>query len=240
MSLALLLAVALNDSAVLGVGGTVTALEDKTPVRMVSEHVKVDFGSRTVEAEFVFRNGSATAEQVLMGFPEEGSGDIQPPSGERGSYFESFQSWVDGQPAKTELWKAEASVEEQFYKQWWTKTVSFAPGQTRRVRNLYRTRYSSDTVAHRRLYYVLGTGKPWAGTIGSAKVVFDVSAVRKGALMVSDPPHHRRSGDSLVWEFKDFEPQDVTFAVNVGELLDHPNWKVGEGVEPGIGLVFRR
>lgn len=236
----MLLILGLNDSAVLGVGGTVQAMEEHSPIRMEREHIELDFAKRKVAAEFVFVNaGSAT--NVLMGFPEEGSGDIEVPGRTTDSYFESFRSWVDGEPAKTELWRHDWDPESQVYKQWWTKTVWFAEGQRRKVRNEYVTQYSSDTVARQRMYYILGTGKPWAGTIGHAKIVVDVSGVKKGELMCSEPRHHRRSGDSLVWEFRDFEPATLAFSISVGALGPDAHWKPKPGQEqPGFGYVFRR
>jgi hypothetical protein len=230
----------LNDSAVVGVGGTVQAMEAHSPVRMEREHVEVDFGNRRVVAEFSFQNQGA-ATNVLMGFPEEGYGDIQVPGGATGSYLESFRSWVDGEPIATELWRNEWDPDSQVYRQWWTKTVWFAEGQRRWVRSEYVTQYSSDTMTQRRLYYVLGTGGPWAGTIGHAKIVVDISGVPRGGWVGSDPQHHRRSGDKLVWEFRDFEPPSLTFSVSVGSFGKEVYWKPKPGTTvPGVGYVFRR
>ncbi|MCE2939128.1 MAG: hypothetical protein LW819_07505, partial [Fimbriimonadaceae bacterium] len=64
------LALALNDSAVMGVGGTVSALDTTTPVRMVRERIDIHMGQRKVNAEFLFQNTANAPTRVLMGFPE--------------------------------------------------------------------------------------------------------------------------------------------------------------------------
>ncbi|MBS1715072.1 MAG: DUF4424 family protein [Armatimonadetes bacterium] len=229
-----------NDGAVVGVGGTVTALDEGTRVRMASELVTIDYAKRKVSTDFVFRNdGEATT--VLMGFPEEGGGDIQIPTAPRKTYFESFSSWVDGKPVETALKVAESNADEQFYKQWWTKSVVFEAGQTRRVRNEYVTQYGSNTMSIDWLTYVLGTGRTWAGTIGSAKVVADISGVPKGSFVVSNPKYHRRSGNKIVWEFRDFEPEELTFEVSIGRVRTVRAWEPKAGTETaGVGYVFRR
>lgn len=235
---AVLLLLAANDSAVMGVGGTVEAFDTGTTVRMVSEHIQVDFARRRVEADFVFENlGEACS--VMMGFPEEGGGDFEPPTPSKPTHFESFQSWVDGVPAKTEVWKAD--FDEMYYKQWWTKTVDFAAKQTRRVRNVYVTRYSSDTLSPERMTYVLGTGRAWHGTIGTAKVVFDIGGVPQGHIMLCSTKPTRRSGNLLAWEYTNFEPQEPTFALSVAHVTPDSVFvhKPGTYVR-GIGYALRR
>ncbi|MGE0001107.1 MAG: DUF4424 family protein [Fimbriimonadaceae bacterium] len=234
----LLLSLLANDSAVIGVGGTVESFDTSTKVEMTSEHIQVDFAQRRVEADFVFRNtGDATS--VMMGFPEEGAGDVQPPTPAEPSYFKSFESWVDGVPAKTELWKGDS--DEMFYKQWWTKTVDFPPGAIRRIRNVYVTQFSSDVMTLERMTYVLGTGKAWHGKIGSAKVVFDIGGVPSGDLVSANPKFTRRSGHKLVWEFSEFEPPEATFSISVGRFARDSVFqpKPGENI-PGLGVILRR
>jgi hypothetical protein len=204
---AFLFALAANDSSVVGVGGAVTSFDPSTPVRMLRESVTVDYAKAAVTTEFVFENPGPTT-TVTMGFPEEGWGDIGEPGR---SWFRSFKSWVDGKEVKTELWP-DAS-DDGTYKFWWTKEVGFPAGRERRVRNDYTTRHGGNVEQVEWLTYVLRTGAPWAGTIGRAKVVFDVSGIPDGTVMSAHPMYHRRSGDLLVWEWHDFEPttaHDVT------------------------------
>ncbi|MCC6402634.1 MAG: hypothetical protein IT207_01350 [Fimbriimonadaceae bacterium] len=236
--IALLVLAAWNDSAVIGVGGTVEAFDTATKVRMASEHIEVDFARRKVYADFSFHNlGEATT--VTMGFPEEGTGDIQPPTPAKPTHFISFESWVDHRPVKTELWRGD--IHEMYYKQWWIKSVDFAAGQTRRVRNVYVTQYSSDIMTIERMTYVLGTGRPWQGSIGSAKVVFDIGGVPEGDLMLVSPRPTRRSKNLLVYEFKDFEPPSAEFAISVGRVARDSVFDLKPGAKVGSDTwVLRR
>lgn len=229
-----------NDSSVVGLGGTVTALENNTTVRMVSEQVDINYTTRKIQTNFIFKNeGPAT--KVLMGFPEEGDGDIQVPNSKTPSYFEKFESWVDGVKTKCELWIGERNSDEQFYKQWWTKTVEFKAGQTRRVANNYITQYGSNTYGIKWLSYVLGTGKPWAGKIGSAKVIADISGLKKGTFFVTQPKFTRRSGNNVIWEFKNFEPEDEHFEINIGAVeVEEAFYPKKDKYFEGIGWVSQR
>ena len=203
--LSLLLTLITNDSSVLAQGGTVTALNDKPPIVMQSESISIDVGRATVDANFVFRNPSRQAATVTFGFPEEGGGDIIPPSGNRQTWFKSFRSWVDGNEVQT-LLRTSTNNDDLSYQNWWTKTVTFAPNQTRRVRNLYVTQHGSNTMSHRFLTYILASGAPWSGPIGSAEIKADFSRIPAGALYTARPQTFSRVGHTLIWRKTNFEP----------------------------------
>ncbi|MFO0370700.1 MAG: hypothetical protein ACK51O_12255, partial [Armatimonadota bacterium] len=61
------LALAFNDSAVMGVGGTVSALDTTTPVRRVRERNDIHMGPLKVNAEYLFQNTADAPTRVLMG-----------------------------------------------------------------------------------------------------------------------------------------------------------------------------
>ena len=206
---------ALNDSAVMGIGGTVTSFDDLTSVKMVSERIHVDYARRHVDTTFSFKNtGGPTT--VTMGFPEEGYGDVQAPTGPTKSWFESFKSWVDGDLVTVSLKRAE--TDDISYKQWWVKEVSFAAGQSRTVRNAYVTRFGSSTNQDATLTYILGSGRPWHGKIGKATVTFDMSGLKRGTTYFVSPRPTKKVGSVLVWDFADFEPE-AEQSIHVRHLL---------------------
>lgn len=214
MVLALL--VALNDSSVMAVGGTVTCLDDLTSVAMVSEKINVNYAARHVDTSFVFKNTSTAPVDVTMGFPEEGYGDVQTPDGPSKSWFEAFKSWVDGQPVQVTLKRSDE--DDMMYRQWWVKEVTFKGGQQRLVRNAYVTKYSSSTNMDAGLTYVLGSGRPWQGKIGSAVITFDMAGLKRGTSYFASPKPTRKTGTKLVWEYKNFEPVE-NMGITVRHLL---------------------
>jgi len=143
---------------------------------MVRERIDIHMGQRKVNAEFLFQNTANAPTRVLMGFPEEGGGDIEVPGPNRSTWFKSFRSWVDGEPVAVQRRPSEG--DDMFYKQWWTKEVTFAARQERTVRNEYVTTLGGSATGISWLTYVLSTGRPWQGTIGEALA-----------------GHHRRGGD---------------------------------------------
>jgi hypothetical protein len=83
-----------NDAYFDGVGGAMGALPEHPTIRMVAKKVTADIWQNRAEVDcrFTFHNaGPATT--VRMGFPEEGSGDVDP-NNPRG--FTHFATWVDG------------------------------------------------------------------------------------------------------------------------------------------------
>ncbi len=200
------LALALNDSAVMGVGGTVSALDTTTPVRMVRERIDIHMGQRKVNAEFLFQNTANAPTRVLMGFPEEGGGDIEVPGPNRSTWFKSFRSWVDGEPVAVQRRPSEG--DDMFYKQWWTKEVTFAARQERTVRNEYVTTLGGSATGISWLTYVLSTGRPWQGTIGEAVITVDLAGIPRNAWIGARPANYVRQGDKLVWVKRNFEPAE--------------------------------
>ena len=208
----------MNDSAVMGVGGSVTSFDDLTPVRMVRENIQVDYAKRHVTTEFVVKNTGETT-LVTMGFPEEGFGDVQAPEGKSKSWFEAFKSWVDGKPIQVSLKRAEG--DDMMYRQWWVKQVDFAHGQTRKVRNAYVTRFSSSTNMDKGIYYILGSGRPWAGKIGNATIQFEMSGLKRGTIYFASPKPTAKVGQSLIWKYKNFEPEE-DMRIHVRHIVPDP------------------
>jgi hypothetical protein len=174
----------LTNDGWIGYSGT-PRIEGKHPtIRMVSEvvHIKVERDSMTADCLFTFKNEGAAC-SARIGFPDYDSDDYEDPKPK--SIFSSFRSYVDGKPVKTSL-----AVGESF-KNWQVKSVSFAKGQTRKVRNVYKVDLGQLTIGGGessvpmtwQATYVVETGRSWKGTIGSSKVIFDFA----GAEAVKSP-----------------------------------------------------
>jgi hypothetical protein len=154
---------------------------------MVRERVDMAVGATytVVDCRFVFHNDGPAC-SVRMGFPDEGDGSYQtdvrmsatdadsppPKTGVPYTCFYWFHSFVDGKPVPTHpVW---AKEKEGLVISWHTKTVHFAAGQTRVVRDRYKqgsgmaaalgTGYIGIT------YYTMHTGSSWKGRIGDAIV----------------------------------------------------------------------
>ncbi|MHB1458949.1 MAG: hypothetical protein ACYC0V_18725, partial [Armatimonadota bacterium] len=132
-----------NDSRVVGVGGSVTPMEQGNTVRMVSEKVNIRLawdGAR-VRCRFVFKNeGPATI--VKMGFPEQAGGDV---TQIKKSAYKNFKSWVDGKKVQTRFVpSAESSISH--YRAWHVKDVSFKAGQTRVIEDEYFGTYGETVM----------------------------------------------------------------------------------------------
>ncbi|MBX3097207.1 MAG: DUF4424 family protein [Fimbriimonadaceae bacterium] len=204
MTLTLVAALALNDSAVMGVGGVVTQFDETTKVRMLGERILIDVAKAQVDAYFTFQNtGPRTV--VTMGFPEEGGGDISVPTDEKPTWFKSFESWVDGE--RFETVRRVGKGDDIYYRQWWVKEVPFGGGQVRRVRNLYTTQHGGNAMGQTFLVYVLATGAPWKGTIARGEVRADITGLPPG-IIGARPPGWVREGNELVWRFTDKEPTE--------------------------------
>jgi hypothetical protein len=138
-----------NDSAVTGVGGSWRPLKgEHRAVRMVRENISMNVALRyspvikgyyagyDVTANFVFKNHGA-AQWVEMGFPERGSGDIEP----KKAQFQNFKTWVNGRRVAATRRIIEMNTEDfTDYNALWTKRVYFKSGETKKI----RVSYSSD------------------------------------------------------------------------------------------------
>ncbi len=162
-------------------GGSPKLLSNHPSVAMQSEVITMNVGKEktTVDCRFVFKNyGRATT--VRMGFPDEGSGDlnraeevdINVPDWRKTkplSTFSSFKSWVNGVPVQTKLVRS-----DEIAKSWHTKAVRFPTSSTRRVRDLYTVPVGGQIATHgfhSQTSYVLHTGASWRGAIGRSEVI---------------------------------------------------------------------
>ena len=132
-------------------------------IRMVRETVVLTAGATTyaTRADFVFRNETGNAQTVQMGFPEGNSGEEVSAK----TSFIGFRTLVDDVPvaaARTTLKEWDSNGFDTY----WTKTVTFKPRQTRRVRVEFASPYGGSTSWGflRGMLYVF-TGGNWLGKV---------------------------------------------------------------------------
>lgn len=97
-----------------------------------------------------------------MGFPERGYGDVNPNTYLKKSGFLSFHTWVDDKEVIAV--RKGGGLEEDGYKAFWVKSVSFTRGQAHRVRVAYRSELGDDTTNDHLINYPF-TGGNWAGQV---------------------------------------------------------------------------
>lgn len=166
-------------------------LHGNTTVRMQKEKIYISVGTKsmTVTCDFWFKNeGEATT--IRMGFPDEGwggynpYGDGEPEKPLRAhSTFEWFKCWVDGKTTSTE----QVPVNENGYRIFHTKTVQFAKGESKHVRDQYKVMMGGgacfpDNGYISQVAYTIISGASWKGTIGSGEFIihFDKSYLTHG------------------------------------------------------------
>ena len=193
-----------DDSAVVGVGGTVKAMKSHPSVRMVSEEVKIRLYPEryTVNCRFVFKNeGKDTT--VQMGFPENAWGDVRQAKRSR---FEYFRTTVDGAPVKSTYQPLPPS-EENEYTGWHIKTVPFKRGQTRVITVEYASPAGEISDGSRFCSYTMHTGSSWKGKIGRAVISADTGAISRHYTVLSIYPKQTEiRGNKIIWRFANLEP----------------------------------
>jgi hypothetical protein len=176
---------------------------------MVREDIFVKLPDGTVEARFVFKNeGPATT--IQMGFPEESYNVGKMKSGQK-SRFKYFKSWIDGKAVSVARKTASPRGSEDYRElYWWVKDVSFKAGETKVILNRYKTTPGGSYVdgGYQEVTYIVSTGAPWKGTIGTANITFELGPKARKLYPKATSKGYKRSGNRLVWKFKNFEPQE--------------------------------
>ena len=191
-----------DDTAVVGISGTIRPMKSHSSIVLRSQVVKVKLTPEyaDVDCTFVLHNtGKATS--VLIGFPEEGYGtDVDATSGG----FAFFRSFVDGKPVKVRVYGQKGGDRE--YSRWYVKRVYFRAGQTRVIRNIYRTSPGGDSIGNGFFIYTLSTGASWKGPIGRADIIVELKGI--GQLQEEElaPKGYQRVGNKIIWRFRNIEP----------------------------------
>ena len=223
-----------NDSAFDGVGSTARLMRgENSAIRMVSEKVVLTAQKHgyTTRADFVFRNDSARALKVPMGFPESNSGEEATPK----TQFTYFRTAVDGQPIQAKR-TVLAQSDSNNIDTYWLKTVTFAPNQTRRVRVEFGSPYGGSTAwGYTRAVAYYFTGGNWRGKVAESTLEIHVDQAglwravardEKGkampfALTMSGQGANQRAVLRRVW--KNWEAQQF---VTVGLERVPPFWRL--------------
>jgi hypothetical protein len=205
-----------------------SATGKESPVRMVAEHLKVDFGYQytSVHCAFTFRNtlDSGPVEQ-LVGFPDTGAAQEEvkrrDPAhadtiGEMGptSRLRDLKTWVNGKRMKSELKyesvetghgrRGDTTVwfwgkDTKGVRAWHTLRVVFPVGQDVIVEREYRVENGASAAGAAFFEYTTATGGVWKGTIGRLQA--DVTlrdGVSPGTLIW---PGAKRHGETIPPEF---------------------------------------
>jgi len=149
-------------------GGTVGLLKDEHPdVVMESERVIADLypDRAEVDCQFQFHN-TGKAQTVLMGFPDERGDEA----------LHHFRAYLDGQRLAVRRVRGASLRPGRPVRgpDWYTKRVYFAAGQRRLVRDTYWQGYNEAlprTGRDHQFIYLLWTGRPWKGPIGTADII---------------------------------------------------------------------
>ena len=172
----------MNDSAITGVGGSLTLLKGEHPtVQMVREKVAMVLEPKSYETtvDFVFKN-NGPATKVLMGFPESGSGDVKQM---KKSQMLAFATWIDG--TKTEVrWVPVKSDSDEQYEAHWVKEVPFAANQVRKIRVRYRSEYGGSATNGMKDFVSYNfTGANWKGKVEESELT--VTFQRPGSFIAA-------------------------------------------------------
>ncbi len=209
--LALSLAVLANDRSLSGVGGSLVATKGEHPgVQMVREKVSLEVYPRLIFAtcDFVFKNQGPAA-KVIMGFPESGSGDIDPHDfGNKPGFF-AFETWVDGEKVKAKR-EIVQLTKDQTYEAHWVKEVSFQAGQERQVRVRYVAPIGTIAGGEQEAKYVFSGGN-WRGKVEQSKL--EVFIHPTGFKLLETLPGLKSDGQRLTWVQTDWEAEQAAEVV---------------------------
>jgi hypothetical protein len=149
-----------EEAAVKVVGGKVEALGAYPPVRLVTARIEAAVGPEEsrVSCQYVFENeGGATA--VTLGCPASAA-PFDPAIKAALHPIRGLRSWVDGKAVATGLRGA-----------WYVKTVSFAKGQRRVVREEYVQPTARDAQGYCAFVCPLRPLSSWRGSVGRLDIV---------------------------------------------------------------------
>ncbi|HWA83888.1 MAG TPA: hypothetical protein VG820_10660 [Fimbriimonadaceae bacterium] len=259
LSVCLAFGFAKADDGWIGYSGAPKLMGSHPSVRMVSEVVRATIHREKADVvcDFVFRNDGPAC-TVRMGFPDYN--DNRLPGDENRSIYNSFKSTVDGKEVENEL-EPKKAPELQSYPKGWNsafevKSVRFAKGQTRRIREVYRVPLGTLAIhgeiegkgvpAERIFTYVFSTGSTWHGPIGRAEMTITFAAdapIGKGRVVLLGGP----LGDKL-WDWRTKHPRaiggearNLRLAGRTLHLLKK-NWKPTDrdDLRLAVGMYYRK
>jgi hypothetical protein len=200
----------------------------ESPVRMVAEHIKVDFGYRytDVHCTFTFRNTLKNgAVEQLVGFPDVGAA-LDEMNRREPQYADSLDeevntapirkmhTLVNGRTVKSQLQFGDARRgdeertavwsfdKKQGVRAWYTVRVNFPVGKDVTIERKYRVQNAAGMPGVDFFQYTTATGSAWKGTIGHLRA--DVT-LRDGITVDQLLwPGATVYGEKLVGDFREF------------------------------------
>jgi len=236
----------------IGRSGETLAPHSETQVSMTAETVNIVIrpDDARIEAFFTLRNLGDKAERIEVGFPTAAVPASLIYDSEDAKVFdwaedsiEEFSSSVDGAQVKTERKNARAHDDrEDLYgriRGWLCWPMEFEPGQERRVAVRYVVkaadfnRLPRSPLRTREIYYILRTGAPWRGPIGTATIRLTFDGVTAEHVKRVSPEPTTRAADGWTWELRDFEPKTdlvITWTVfkDANEAVNRLNRSIDE------------
>lgn len=201
---ATLSAVAWSNDGWIGHSGA-PRIEGKHPtVRMAEETITIKIGRDTMTADcrFTFKNeGAATTARI--GFPDVNSNAES--FDKARSIYHTFVSYVDGKRTRTKF------MTETNPENWQVKSVRFAKGQTRKIRNVYTLSLGILSLSGpglrnqpprtRMANYVLATGRSWKGVIGKSTIIieFEKSSLVRPPIRIAKWTGDEKYDESTFW-----------------------------------------
>ena len=224
-----------NDGAFYGRGATVVPVTNAAIV-MAKEDLHIRQGGPTIgyyvdhwqiSVDYVFHNDSTTKQTVQMGFPEScvaTPDNVDEDGNARCTRWtiKGFTAQVDGKTVRTTIKKKGAKEPKGLlagvnYDRVHTFSVSFAPGQKRKVQHRYTFEGAMTSPFTSELEYILQTGALWKGAIGELNIQLSTVGQFEQIESRSDFPKPTRTmtedgWTSRSWELKNYEPtQDLMF-----------------------------
>jgi hypothetical protein len=203
-------------------------------IEMQTEDLQIDlhleFGRVVVEYTLHNPGKAVTAE---IGFPCKATTDLiedengKMKEGETAPPLRDFTAKLDGDRLAVKVVRDKAGQKDfpppplrgeatayRHVPYWYTFKLSFAPGQTRKLRVSYDTSYhafmgsvseDSETTPET-LTYLFSTATVWKGPIKEGKVTIRAVGVPADQVKLNLAKRFTREGNAWTWEFKDFEP----------------------------------
>jgi len=182
-------------------------------VRMESANVEIRWGTPcNLRAVFVMQNPSASAQEVLVGFP------MPSLAGQRDKTPDPLAISFNGASAEmTASGMNSRDARKSKYWAWYSCEHSFAPGKTDvEVNTVQRASLLKGCSYQECLLYCIESGGKWAGSIGVEDVaVIFPSEIKGGQIIEAKPAGAKIEGNRVSWSFKNFKPKGDEFDVEL-------------------------
>ncbi len=204
----------------------------QTDIAMEAEEIIIKMtgnSSATVSCRFDFKN-FGEAQSVLMGFParlDEEVTEFSPEDAitvrnftardEKGEIPVTLVDTIPNPPLKEVSHLAK-------YAKWYSFPVEFNKNETKTLYHTYEISFPYVSTGHVFAGYVLETGALWRGTIGHARVIFDLGECPVYSLQGVYPNNFfRLEGNQLIWERRNFKPA-YNLWVTLNPYRFSPEW----------------